>query len=472
MLSSKINKIQLGLAQYLAATVYRIHPSAIPLKIGVFPQGCFYDFGIAKFSHELISSIEKVLHTIIEKESALRREMIAKNAASLFRAEKKIHLAKKAENLGNKLVYVFQLHSFFYLSEEDFSLDFSSLYFTVKEYTQRGSFSKEEIPIVRVVAYTASSQEELRNLLQRRRMICATTHYTIGEKLGLFHFEYDENVEKVIWKERGASLFFRLQQFWKRFLYINDTFLVEPYPVQKESKYYINQLEELPISFSHNYLDYNQKITSNYLSPFPNLYTLPFEMKDCSYEFCSHRSLQKRFLVKQNLIESFYDLLEIPYFKKKTRIGSQYFYDSIIGELLALGYVSATRLNKNISTLEYSLTHSMERIIGILLEHFGENLPFWLNPVQINILYEPSQLPIVKKILFNKDLTYYLQQLKKKNEIPIKGHKSFYTLFFLKNGEIRIKGLKNGEQKVTFFELDKLLQELEKKNCPEKLIIG
>lgn len=472
MPSSKINKIQLGLAQYLAATVYRIHPSAIPLKIGVFPYGCFYDFGIANFSNELISSIKKILPTIIEKESALRREMMAKNAASLFRSEKKIHLAKEAESLGNKLVYVFQLHSFFYLSEQDFSLDFSSLYFTVKEYTVRGTFSKKEIPIVRVVAYTAFSKEELGNLLQRRRMICAKTHETIGEKLGLFHFEYDQNVERIVWKERGASLFFRFHQFWKRFLRINDTFLIEPYPVRKESNYYLNQLKELPVSFSHNYLDYNKKFISNYLSPFPNLYTLPFEMKDCSYEFCSNLSLEKRFLIKQKLIESFYDLLEIPYFKKKIRIDCQYFYDSMLGKPLALGHISATRLNTNITTVEYSLIHSIERIIGVLLEHFGENLPFWLHPVQINILYEPSQLPVVKKILFNKDVTYHLQKIKKKNEIRAKVHKSFYTLFFFKNGEIRIKGQKKEEQKVTFFELDKLLQELEKKNCPEKLIIG
>lgn len=469
---SKINKIQLGLAQYLAAAVYRIYPSAISLRIGVFPYGCFYDFGIAKFSEELTSSIEKILHTMVEKESAVRREMIAKNAVHLFRAENKNHLAKEAATLGNKLIYVFQLHSFFYLSEQDFSLDFSRLYFTVKEFRIRGSLSNKGTPIVRVITYTAFSKEEHRNLLRRRREISARSHETIGQKLGIFRFECDQDLEKIVWMERGTFLFFRLQQFWKRFLRIYDGGLIQPYPVRKERKDYLDQLEELPTTFSHNYLEYNEKYPSKYLSPFPNLYTLPFEMKDCSYEFCSTRSWEKRFRIKQNLIEACYHALGIPYFKKKIKDGYQYFYDSILGQSLSLGYVSITPLNKNLATIEYSLLHSIERILGILLEHFGQNLPFWLHPIQINIFYDPSQLSVIKKIVLNKNVTYHLQKIKKKNEIPIQEDQGFYTFFFLKNGEIRIKGQKKAEQKISSFELDKLLQELEKKNCPEKLIIG
>ncbi|MGL4348478.1 MAG: hypothetical protein ACRCSV_03370 [Chlamydiales bacterium] len=472
MISSKIKRIQLGLAQYLAAAVYRIYTSAIPLKIGTFSYGCFYDFAIAKSSDGLPSSVEEILPAMIGKESALRREMVAKNAASLFRSEKKIHLAKEAERLGNRLIYVFQLHSFFYLSVEDFSLDLSRLYFAIKECIPRGNFSKKEIPIVRIIAYTAFSKQDLQNLLQRRRTTCAKMHHTIGEKMDLFHFQYDENVERIVWKERGASIFFRLQQFWHRFLRIHDTLLIEPYAIRKENKSYLNQIQKLPVAFSHKYLDYNENVISNCSSPFPNLYSLPLQMKDCSYEFCSYRSLQKRLVIKHKVIELFYDLLKIPYSRKQTKTNTQYFYDSILGKPIALGHISTSLLNKNIATIEYSLIHSIETIIGVLLEHFGENLPFWLHPVQVYIMYEPSQLPVIKKLLLNREITYHLQQIQKNTTNKVKEQKAFYTIFFFKNEEIRIRGQRNEEQKVTFFELDTLLRELEKKNCPEKLIIG
>lgn len=473
MISSKLKKIQIGLAQYLAAAVYRIHPSAIPLEIGTFPYGCFCDVAIPKFSNELASSIEEIIHPMIAKERAIRREMIAKNAASLFRSEKKNHLAKEAESLGNSLIYVFQLHSFFYLSKEDFSLDFAGIYCSVKECISRGTFSKIELPIVRVIAYTAFSKKNLQDLLQSRRMLHSKIHHTIGNKMDLFHFQYDQNRESIVWTERGALLFFRIQQFWHRFLYVNGTTLIEPYPMRKASAEYFSRLKKLPVAFAHTYLHCDGGTRSP--SPFPNLYSLPIEMKDCSYEFCSHRSLEKRLGIVHNWIERLYNLLHIPYFSKQTTTGTQYFYNSILGQSIELGYISTSQLDKNISIIEYSLLHSIERIIGVLLEHFEEKLPFWLYPIQIYIAYELSQLPKIKKILFNTNITYHLEQIKKKSikKIPQETDlKAFYSIFFLKNDEIRIKGQKNEEQKVTFSELDTLLRELEKKNCPEKLIIG
>lgn len=465
--------MQLGLAQYLAAAVYRIYPSAIPLEIDIFPYGCFCDFAIPKFADGLASSIEEIVHPMIAKERALRREMVAKNAASFFRSEKKSRLAKQAESFGSGLIYIFQLHSFFYVSKEDFSLDLRSLYFTVKECISRGTFSEKGLPIARVIAYTSFSKKNLYGLLQSRRKLHAKMHHTIGNEMDLFHFHYDQNVESIIWTERGASLFFRLQQFWHRFLRINGTLLIEPYPIHKEINSYLGELQKLPVCFSHRYLDHNERTTYN--SPFPNLYSLLLEMKDCSYEFCSHRSMQNHLDVVHKLIESLYGLLDIPYFTKQTKMGTQYFYDSILGEPIALGYISTSQLNKNISAIKYSLIHSIERIIGVLLEHFGENLPFWLHPTQVYIVYEPSELPKIKKILFNRNITYHLQRIKKKNiktAIQKKDPKAFYSIFFLKNDEIRIRGEKKEEQKVTFSELDTLLRELEKKNCPEKLIIG
>lgn len=473
MISSKIKKIQIGLAQYLAAAVCRIHPSAIPLEIGTFPYGCFCDFAIPNFSDGLASSLEEIIHPMIAKERALRREMIAKNAASLFRSEKKPHLAKEAESLGSRLVYVFQLHSFFYLSKEDFSLDFGGLYCSVKECISRGTFSKIELPIIRVIAYTAFSKKNLQDLLQNRRMLYGKMHHTIGNEMDLFHFHYDQNRESIVWTERGVSLFFRMQQFWHRFLYMNGTTLIEPYPMRKESTAYFSRLQKLPVCFAHTYLDYNGGTTCT--SPFPNLYSLSLEMKDCSYEFCSHRSLQKRLAIVHTWIEALYNLLNVPYFIKETSTGTQYFYNSILGESIKLGYIATSQLDKNISIIEYSLIHSIERIIGVLLEHFGEKLPFWLYPTQIYIAYELPQLPKIKKILFNTNIIYHLQQIQKKNTKKTtqeKDYKAFYSIFFLKNDEIRIRGQKNEEQKVSFSELDTLLRELEKKNCPENLIIG
>ena len=144
-----------------------------------------------------------------------------------------------------------------------------------------------------------------------------------------------------------------------------------------------------------------------------------------------------------------------------------------MGDPLIIGYTSVSQLDKNISIIECSIIYSIERIIGILLEN--EGLPIWLHPRQVNILYELSELPKVKKILLHKNITYQIEQIKKKTmqkKIKAKEPDALYSIIFLRNGEILIRGQKKEDQRVTFSELDTLLLELEKKNCPEKLIIG
>lgn len=472
MNSSNLKKVQLGLAQYLAASVCRIYPSSISLGMGTFPYGCFYDFATLNPDSQQLASLDAITHHMIEKEIAVRREMIAKNAAGLFRAERKNHLAKRAELLGNTLVYVFQLHSFFYFLEEDFSLDFSQLHFTVKECVPRGFFSKRKVPVFRVIAYTGISKKNLQELLQVQSTSYTTKlHHEIGEKMDLFHFQYDQNIERVVWTQRGAWTFFRLQQFFRWYQTRNNIVVADPYPIHKTASAYLSQLQRLPICFAQMYLNHND--VSIYVSPFPNLYSLPLEMKDCSYEFCSHRSLQKRLNATHHLIESFYKFLQLPYFTKKIRGNTYYFYKSIFGGSLVVGYTSVSQLDENISIIESSVIYSIERIIGILLE--SGSFPIWLHPRQVYISYELSELPKVKKILLQKNITYQMEQIKKKNiqkKIKAKELNALYSIFFFKNGEILIRGQKNEEQRITFSELDTLLLELEKKNCPEKLIIG
>lgn len=471
MNSSNLKKIQLALAQYLAASVCRLYPSAISLGIGTFPYGCFYDFATLHPSSEQLASLDATIHEMIAKETAVRREMIAKNAAVLFRAERKNHLAKKAELLGNKLIYVFQLHSFFYFSEEDFSLDLSKLHFTVKEFVSRGTYSKKELPILRVIVYTELSKKNLQRFLQAQNTLYTKLHHRVGEKTDLFHFQYNQNVEEIVWTQKGAWIFFRLQQFFRRYQTMNHRVLADPYPIRKTANYYLSRIQKLPICFAQMYLNHNDTI--NYISPFPNLYSLPLEMKECSYEFCSHQSVQKRLHVVHHLMESLYKFFQLPYFTKKNGDNTYYFYESILGSLLTIGHTSVSQLNKDISIIECSIIYSIERIIGVLLEN-GE-LPIWLHPRQLYILYELSELPKVKKILLNKNITYHIEPIKKKTmQTKIKGKElnALYSIIFLKNGEILIKGQKNEEQRVTFSELDTLLLELEKKNCPEKLIIG
>lgn len=308
-------------------------------------------------------------------------------------------------------------------------------------------------------------------MLQIQNTPYTKLHHRIGEKMDLFHFQYDQNVESIVWTQRGAWVFFRLQQFFRQYQRMNHIVLADPYPMQKRAGSYLSQLQRLPICFAQMYLNYNDKIT--YISPFPNLYSLPLEMKDCNYEFCSHRSLQKCLDTAHHLIESFYKFLQLPYFTKKIRGNTYYFYTSILGSPLIIGYTSVSQLNKNISMIECSVIYSVERIIGILLEN-GE-LPIWLHPKQIYILYELSELPKVKKILLHKNITYHIEQIKKKTmqkKIKAKEVNALYSIIFLKNGEILIGESKNEEQRITFSELDTLLLELEKKNCPEKLIIG
>lgn len=471
MNSSNLKKVQLALAQYVAASVCRLYPSSISLGIGTFPYGCFYDFATLNPDSQQLASLDAITHQMIAKETAVRGEMIAKNAAELFRSERKNHLAKKAELLGNTLIYVFQLHSFFYFLQEDFSLDFSKLHFTVKECVPRGIFSKREIPVFRVIAYTEASKKSLEEMLQTQSISYTKFHHRIGEKMDLFHFQFDQNIERIVWTQSGAWAFFRLQEFFRWYQRRNNIVLADPYPIHKTASSYLRQLEGLPSCFAQMYLNRND--TTIYISPFPNLYSLPLEMKDCNYEFCSHRSLQKRLNATHHLMESLYKFLQVPYFTKKIRGNTYYFYKSILGSSLLVGYTSVCQLDKNISIIEGSMIYSIERIIGILLEN--EGLPIWLHPRQVYILYELSELPKVKKVLLEKNITYNIEQIKKKNiqkKIKAKELNALYSIFFLKNGEILIKGQKNEEQKITFSELDTLLLELEKKNCPEKLIIG
>lgn len=471
MSPSSLKKVQLALAQYLAASISRLYPASISLGIGTFPYGCFYDFAALNAQSQQLASLDVITHHMISNETAVRREMMAKNAASLFRAERKNHLAKKAELLGNKLIYVFQLHSFFCFLEEDFCLDLSKLHFTVKECIPRGTFSKREIPVFRIIAYTEGAKKNLQEFLESQNTSYTKLHCQIGEKMDLFHFRYEQNIENLVWTPQGSWIFFRLQQFFRYYQRMHHIILSDPYPIKKTANSYLSQLQRLPICFAHMYLSYNDTIT--YFSPFPNLYSLPLEMKDCSYEFCSHQSLQKRLEATHHLMENFYKFLQLPYFTKNIRSSTYYFYTSTLGSSLIIGYTSVSQLNKNISIIESSVIYSIERMMGILLEN--EDLPIWLHPRQVYIFYELSELPKIKKILVQKNITYHMEQIKKKNrqnKIKAKELNALYNIIFLKNGEIIISGQKNEARRVTFSELDTLLLELEKKNCPEKLIIG
>ncbi len=55
-------------------------------------------------------------------------------------------------------------------------------------------------------------------------------------------------------------------------------------------------------------------------------------------------------------------------------------------ERFDLSYVAASGKKERPVTIHRAIYGSLERFVGVLLEHFKGNLPFWLSPVQIKIL--------------------------------------------------------------------------------------
>ncbi len=65
---------------------------------------------------------------------------------------------------------------------------------------------------------------------------------------------------------------------------------------------------------------------------------------------------------------------------------AQFNLDFNLPERLGAEYISEDNSRKNPVMLHRAIVGSMERFIGILIEHYAGFMPLWLSPVQVIVL--------------------------------------------------------------------------------------
>jgi threonyl-tRNA synthetase len=75
--------------------------------------------------------------------------------------------------------------------------------------------------------------------------------------------------------------------------------------------------------------------------------------------------------------------------------------DAVLPQRLGAEYVSETSERKTPLMLHRAIFGSLERFIGILLEHYAEGLPFWLSPIQIVVINVSEKQAEYTKLVSN-----------------------------------------------------------------------
>jgi threonyl-tRNA synthetase len=143
--------------------------------------------------------------------------------------------------------------------------------------------------------------------------------------------------------------------------------------------------------------------------------------------------------------------------------------DLFMGKRLNLTYRDENGQEKNPVILHRGLTGSVERTLGILIEHFGGAFPLWLSPIQVKIIPVSDQfIKDAKKIeeIFKEnnircEIDNRTESVGKKISANIK-EKNPYALVIgereIKSGKLAVRT--RGEKEIKNIEINKFLEKL------------
>jgi len=154
--------------------------------------------------------------------------------------------------------------------------------------------------------------------------------------------------------------------------------------------------------------------------------------------------------------------------------------DFMLPERFALEYIDEKGQRKQPALIHRAPLGSLERFVGILIEHYAGNFPLWLSPIQVNIIPIAERHKImaenVQKELLRSSIRTYLDDRNESMQAKIRDATLQKVPYMIIIGDRELQNKKNplvcirtregkdlGQMSISLF-LNKLQEEIEKKH--------
>ncbi len=405
-----------GAAKYLAAAASYIYPFILPLSGSSFDWGFYYDFlSPPNLNNIDPQCVDETLHRLIQVK-ARSLAMLSDNAVAFLKEKRAFVSMQKAQEHPGRIVYIFQLDSFFDLSLDEFSLELNDIAFKVTRCEDRGEImkNKKRYRHLRIKAYCFNTKQTLQNFLKKNHTYEKVSHETLGKSAELFSSYYSSGIKYFFWKSAGESLQHVIKEYWRKFVrYLGCNIclnLPAQYPNSPSSDFW-NQLYRegvlkpgLGTACLNTVRWFEPNMHSN-----ETLLHLAVEQVDRIYLFFQNKEMKSTLISLQKMIEKFYSDLQLKGIEVDNEtskyLQSIYFFDAY-GQKHRIGFFKVITKIHGISILELSLMHSVERIIAAMIESFAGKFSASFLPYHVCLLplVEDQKLFSLHKQLLTNDL--------------------------------------------------------------------
>src|SRR6056300_157024 len=419
-------------AHILAMAVQELFPGT-QVTIGpVIENGFYYDFARKEpFTEDDLKKIEDKMKEIVDRDVVTKREVWSR--------EKSIeHFKKKGEIYKAELIESIpqgeEVSIYFHGDWHDLcrgphlsSTGKVGKYFKLMKVSGaywRGDSNNEMLQ--RIYGTSWATQKDLDDYLKRIEEAEKRDHRKLGKEMDLFHFR-EESPGSVFWHEKGWALFQKLISYmrsrqdvagykevntpeildralweksghWEKYgehMYTSTTpdekvFAIKPMNCPGHIQVFnqgLKSYRDLPLRIS----EFGKVHRYEPSGALHGLLRVRAFTQDDAHIFCTEDQITSECLIVTNLILDIYKDLGFEDVILKYSIGRDWQCVTLQVDLNLPGRLDASYVDKDGTKkvpvmLHRALFGSLERFIGILIEHYAGKFPFWISPLQTVVI--------------------------------------------------------------------------------------
>src|SRR6056300_79451 len=419
-------------AHILAMAVQELYPGT-KVKIGpVIENGFYYDFARKEpFTDEDLKKIEKKMEEIVDRNEKTSRHIWKRSDA--IKHFKKIGENYKAEIIESipekEEVSIYSHGNWSDLCRGPHLASTGKIGKAFKLLKVSGAYwrgDSDNEMLQRIYGTCWANKKELEDYLHRLEEAEKRDHRKLGKEMDLFHFR-EESPGAVFWHEKGWSLFQRLIEYmrmkkrlagykeintpelldrslweksghWEKFsehMYTSETpdekvFAIKPMNCPGCVQVFnqgLKSYRDLPLKLS----EFGKVHRYEPSGALHGLLRVSAFTQDDAHIFCTEDQITSECLIVTNLILDIYKDLGFENVILKYSIGRDWQCVTLQVDLNLPGRLDASYVDKDGTKkvpvmLHRALFGSLERFIGILIEHYAGKFPFWISPLQTVVI--------------------------------------------------------------------------------------
>ena len=432
-----IEIIRHSAAHIMAQAVQRLFPNT-KVTIGpVVENGFFYDFDPERpFTEEDLTKIEEEMKKIVKENYPFERsEMSAEEAKKFFAEKGETYKVEIIDDLGVDKVSIYKQGEFVDLCRGTHVpstgyLKAFKLMSTAGAYWRGDSNNKM---LQRIYGVAFATKKELDDYLTMMEEAERRDHRKLGKQLNLFFLD-EHGPGFPFFMPKGVEIFNKLQEMWR---------------VEHKKRGY--QEIKTPIMLDRELWE----ISGHWFNYRENMYRVRAFTQDDAHVFCTKEQIEEQIIEIIDLYDKFYTLFGFEYhielstkpdkaigsdeiwemaeanlksalehkgidyklnpgdgafygpkidFKMKDSIGRIWQCGTIqldfnLPQRFEMSYIGADGEKHEPVMIHRAMYGSLERFLGILIEHYAGAFPFWLAPTQVRILtISDEQVPFANEV--------------------------------------------------------------------------